>query len=176
MSDVPPPPPPPPSDGSWQAPPSGGVDGAPLASWGLRVGAYLLNVAFLIAFFVVVTILAGILGAVADGLGALVAIVGNLAGVALALYFYWLDGETGASPGKRVLGLRTVKADTGQTIGGGMGVVRAIAHIVDQIPCYLGFLWPLWDDKRQTFADKLVGTVVLSGQPKQSVGADIFSR
>jgi uncharacterized RDD family membrane protein YckC len=25
----------------------------------------------------------------------------------------------------------------------------------------LGYLWPLWDDKRQTFADKICSTVVL---------------
>ena len=163
MSDAPPPPPPPPSGGSWQATPAPGVaGGAVLASWGQRVGAYLLNAVFLIVFFIVVTILAGILGAVADGLGTLVAIVGNLAGVALALYFYWRDGETGASPGKRVLGLRTVKTETGQPIGGGMGIVRAIAHIVDQIPCYLGFLWPLWDDKKQTWGDKVASSVVVT--------------
>ena len=75
-----------------------------------------------------------------------------------------------------MLGLRTVKAETGQPIGGGMGIVRAIAHIVDQIPCYLGFLWPLWDDKRQTFADKILGTVVQSGQPKQAFGPEIFKK
>jgi uncharacterized RDD family membrane protein YckC len=27
--------------------------------------------------------------------------------------------------------------------------------------CYVGYLWPLWDDKRQTFADKILGTVVV---------------
>ena len=26
---------------------------------------------------------------------------------------------------------------------------------------YLGYLWPLWDDKRQTFADKILSTVVV---------------
>jgi hypothetical protein len=27
---------------------------------------------------------------------------------------------------------------------------------------YLGYLWPLWDAKRQTFADKICSTVVLA--------------
>jgi hypothetical protein len=27
----------------------------------------------------------------------------------------------------------------------------------------VGFLWPLWDRKRQTFADKLMSTVSVSG-------------
>jgi uncharacterized RDD family membrane protein YckC len=33
---------------------------------------------------------------------------------------------------------------------------------VDAIPFFIGFLWPLWDRRRQTFADKLLGTVVLA--------------
>ena len=37
--------------------------------------------------------------------------------------------------------------------------MRQIAHYVDQFVCYLGYLWPLWDDKRQTLADKIMGTV-----------------
>ena len=44
-------------------------------------------------------------------------------------------------------------------------VVRALpAHILDALPCYLGYLWPR-DRKRQTFADKIVKTVVIN-QPK----------
>ncbi|MDQ1539752.1 MAG: hypothetical protein QOH29_478, partial [Actinomycetota bacterium] len=27
---------------------------------------------------------------------------------------------------------------------------------------YLGYLWPLWDSKRQTFADKILKTVVVN--------------
>ncbi len=178
MSDAPfPPPPPPPAGGSWQQPtPPGSLGGAPLASWGQRVGAYLLNMAFLMAAFIAVAIVAGILGAVVDFVGVLVGLVGYLGVTFASFYFYWLDGEVGASPGKRLLGLRTVKADTGQVIGGGMGIVRAIAHVADQIICGIGFLFPLWDEKRQTLADKIVGTVVLSGQPKGELGPAIFKK
>ena len=34
-------------------------------------------------------------------------------------------------------------------------------HVLDSLPCYLGYLWPLWDAKRQTFADKIMSTVVV---------------
>lgn len=157
-------------------PPPGGGAGAPLATWGQRVGAYLLNTVILFAGFVAVAVVAGIIGAVSDVLGVLVTLAGNVVIIAASLYFYWLDGETGASPGKRVLGLRTVKADTGELIGGGMGIVRAIAHIVDQLVCFIGFLLPLWDEKRQTIADKIVGTVVLAGQPKRDFGPELFKK
>ena len=46
-----------------------------------------------------------------------------------------------------------------------MGVLRHFAHILDMLPCMIGFLWPLWDAKRQTFADKVIGTFVIN-QPK----------
>jgi uncharacterized RDD family membrane protein YckC len=32
---------------------------------------------------------------------------------------------------------------------------------VDAFICYIGFLWPLWDTKRQTLADKIMQTVVI---------------
>jgi uncharacterized RDD family membrane protein YckC len=54
-----------------------------------------------------------------------------------------------------------VRAADGSYIGGGMAFVRELAHVLDGLPCYLGYLWPLWDDKRQTFSDKVCGTVVV---------------
>jgi uncharacterized RDD family membrane protein YckC len=30
------------------------------------------------------------------------------------------------------------------------------------IPLYLGFLWMLWDNKKQTWHDKAAGTVVVA--------------
>ena len=74
------------------------------------------------------------------------------------------QGRTGYSVGKGVLGIRLLKEETGQPIGAGMSFVRQIAHVLDSI-CYIGYLWPLWDRKRQTFADKVIGTVVVD-QPR----------
>ena len=44
-----------------------------------------------------------------------------------------------------------------------MNFVRIIAHFLDSLACYIGWLWPLWDDKRQTFADKVCGSIVVNG-------------
>ena len=49
----------------------------------------------------------------------------------------------------------------GQPIGGGMAFVRDLAHTVDGLICYVGYLMPLWDARRQTVADKMLNTVVL---------------
>ena len=70
------------------------------------------------------------------------------------------QGRTGQSVGKKVMGIKLVDERTGQPIGAGMAFVRDLAHTLDGF-FYLGYLWPLWDDKRQTFADKILSTVVV---------------
>jgi uncharacterized RDD family membrane protein YckC len=98
--------------------------------------------------------------------GASVGVALMLAGYALMLGLtiwnrYIRAGRTGQSWGKKVLGIRLVRESDGQPIGAGMAFVRDLAHIVDGF-FYLGYLWPLWDAKRQTFADKICSTVVLA--------------
>ncbi|HYN17024.1 MAG TPA: RDD family protein, partial [Actinomycetes bacterium] len=63
---------------------------------------------------------------------------------------------------KQVLNIRLLRMQDGQPMGGGMAFVRDLAHIVDALPCYIGFLFPLWDARRQTFADKIMSTVVIA--------------
>ncbi|WP_082593998.1 RDD family protein [Phycicoccus sp. Soil802] len=70
------------------------------------------------------------------------------------------QGRTGQSIGKKVMGIRLIDEHTGQPIGAGMAFVRELAHALDGA-VYIGYLWPLWDDKRQTFADKILNTVVV---------------
>lgn len=60
-----------------------------------------------------------------------------------------------------MVGLRLISEATGEPIGAGMAFVRDICHILDSLACYIGFLFPLWDAKRQTFADKIIHTVVI---------------
>jgi uncharacterized RDD family membrane protein YckC len=71
------------------------------------------------------------------------------------------QGTTGSSIGKGIMRFKVVSEQTGQPIGFGMSIVRQIAHVVDSAICYIGWLFPLWDAKRQTIADKLVKTVCL---------------
>jgi uncharacterized RDD family membrane protein YckC len=68
-------------------------------------------------------------------------------------------GRTGQSVGKRAMRLYLVSERTGNPMGAGMCFIRELLHYVDGI-MYLGYLWPLWDPRRQTFADKVVSTVV----------------
>jgi uncharacterized RDD family membrane protein YckC len=80
-----------------------------------------------------------------------------------AVYFFWnfgyRQGKTGSSIGKSVLKFKVVSESTWQPIGFWLSIVRQFAHYIDQLICYIGYLWPLWDDKRQTLADKIMSTV-----------------
>ena len=88
-----------------------------------------------------------------------------LASVVGLFYLIWnygyRQGTTGSSMGKSVMKFKVVSEVTGQPIGFGMSVVRFLAHFVDAIICFIGFLFPLWDSKRQTLADKIMTTVCL---------------
>jgi uncharacterized RDD family membrane protein YckC len=85
--------------------------------------------------------------------------------IGLIIWNRWIRaGRTGQSWGKKVLGIRLVRESDGQPIGAGLAFGRDLAHVVDGF-LYLGYLWPLWDAKRQTFADKICSTVVLARPP-----------
>jgi uncharacterized RDD family membrane protein YckC len=85
-----------------------------------------------------------------------------LLSIGLGVYNRWVrSGRTGRSWGRQKLGIRLVGDATGGPIGGGRAFVRDLAHVVDSLVCNLGYLFPLWDPKRQTLADKMTGTVVI---------------
>jgi uncharacterized RDD family membrane protein YckC len=129
------------------------------ASWGARVGAYLID--SLIAG-VPYLIFVGIGAAIGGSFGTVLTVVGALLAFGISVYNRWiLAGQTGQSYGRKALGIRLVGEQTGQPIGGGMAFVRDIAHFVDSLICYIGWLFPLWDDKKQTIGDKIVKTVVV---------------
>ena len=144
----------------------GQVTGPPdrdqLGSWLQRVGAYLID-------FLVVGIpglIGGYLNVQAtvnpgDSAGIVPAIL-VLVTLGLAIWNIVIrQGSTGQSVGKQVLGLKLVRESDGQPIGAGMSFVRQICHFLDGLACYVGYLWPLWDQKRQTFADKIMSTLVI---------------
>ncbi|HEX2375163.1 MAG TPA: RDD family protein [Actinomycetota bacterium] len=156
------------------APPQGGYVpdqpgyymGRTLANWPQRVGAYLID--YLIAAipaFIAVLLFSGTDPGETPSAGAgLVAFLLYL--VSLGIWLYnraIMMGRTGQSWGKQVLNLRLVRMADGQPMGGGMCFLRDLLHILDALFCYIGFLWPIWDARRQClFSDKIVNTVVLS--------------
>lgn len=167
MSDVPLPPPPPPM----------GITPPPtpeLATWGQRVLAYLIDgsVSMLGSVIMIMSTMSMVgsmsvneaTGEVTQPTLGPLYYIGLLVGLAGSVFFIWSyvirQGKTGQSLGKSKVGIKVVSM-TGQPLTAGNFVVRWLCHIIDGIPCYLGFLWPLWDAQKQTFTDKILSTVVV---------------
>jgi uncharacterized RDD family membrane protein YckC len=132
-------------------PMSSGWQGPPLATWGLRVQSSFID------YFALALLATLVRFTISSALGTLI----SLAAIGWGLYNAYQSGETGQSYGKKIAGTRLLREQDGQVLGGGLAVGRYFLHILDALPCYLGFLWPLWDAKKQTFADKIVKSVVI---------------
>lgn len=77
-----------------------------------------------------------------------------------ALYFLGLWTLRGETIGKMILGLKILKED-GSRLTFMTALVRYIGYYLSSLPLLLGFLWAAWDEKRQTWHDKIAGTCVV---------------
>lgn len=101
-------------------------------------------------------------GALDGGALAIAIVLASVGALLAAILIIRWQGQ-GASPGMKAAGNRLVDAHTLQPIGGGRATGRYFASILSSIPCYLGFLWMLWDGNRQTWHDKMTNSVVVKG-------------
>ena len=143
------------------------------ASWGTRVRARLIDqfptylglIIFCVGYLIFIVRLASSSGSTSQltmpavvmiiGLGAMLVSLGWVA------YNRWhLAGKTGQSVGKRVSKIRLIGAETYAPIGLRNAFLRDLVHILDALTL-VGYLLPLWDEKRQTFADQVMKTVVI---------------
>ncbi|MFI0711922.1 RDD family protein [Streptomyces inhibens] len=162
------------------------------ASWGARVGALLIDGLIIAAVPIILYIIAGVMAAgsassasdaanscppgdyncisnaynsasSATPVAALIIMVlAWLIIVGGSFFLMAKEGSTGQTPGKKTVGIKVIKETTGQPLGFGMTFVRYLCRYLNGLLCGIGWLWPLWDEKNQTFADKIVGTVVVS--------------
>jgi len=129
-------------------------NGRELADWGSRVVAFLIDAAPLVP------------GIAAIDIGnthhwAALTTLGWIAVLPLWLYNRWYrQSTTGQSWGKQVMGLKLVDMYLKNSLWWKAGL-RDAAHYVDLI-CVVGFLLPIADSQRQTVADKMLRTVVVS--------------
>ncbi|QGK69284.1 RDD family protein [Allosaccharopolyspora coralli] len=148
------------------------------AEWGTRLGGYLLD-GLIVSGAQIVAMLAGaIVGAI---LGVLVGlgdpgvggVVGGLAFFIILIagtfgFAFWnivyRRGVYGQTLGQKIVKLKTVSEETGQVIGAGNAFLRQLCHVLDTLACYVGWFAPLWEPKKQTWADKIMATVVVSAE------------
>ena len=110
----------------------------------------------------VIGILIGVVG------GALGSVIGGAAGwllvfmlvIAYVVVYLWLVSTRGQSPGKMAIGIKIVKMD-GSAIGIGGALIREIIGKLVSSIFYLGYIWILFDGKRQGWHDKIAGTIVV---------------
>lgn len=131
-----------------------------LADWPQRALALLIDIVPVIVVVIIFDFIGAAVISFAFGY------LGDLANIAIALFLAYQVGTFGSTPGMRIIGLKCVSSQTGQVIGVGNGIVRALAHFVDDIICFVGWFFPLWDAQRQTIADKLMHTIVIKVPPQ----------
>ena len=75
-------------------------------------------------------------------------------------YFVVLNGYSGRTIGKMLMGIRIISVD-GATIGFWQSFVRWIGYYISGIFLFIGFLWSIIDRNSQSWHDKLAGTFVI---------------
>lgn len=145
------------------------------AGWWQRVGATILDGLIAIPFLIpgMVVLLAGptevkFRNDGFDGAGLYeepttgtvgLAVLVYLAGFVAYLIFYCRRvSRVGSSLGMSATGYRIIDANTGGNISMGKSIGRWFARYLSALPCYLGYLWPLWDAENRTFHDMIVQT------------------
>lgn len=130
---------------------------------GRRIGAGLIDVLVLLVLLVVVGVIfgedetgGGSVGVTLEGVSALVFVL------AAYLYYGITEAMSGQTLGKRLLGIRVVKADGGGKPGAGAIALRTILRIVDGIAFYLVGLIVILatGQRRQRVGDLAAGTTV----------------
>ncbi|QNJ96498.1 RDD family protein (plasmid) [Mycolicibacterium fluoranthenivorans] len=129
---------------------------AVFASWRARAGALLLDVlpgAALLATTALVALSVPLRGAwwwVCVSIGAATVL-------STALNRLVLPATARQSLGRAVFGI-TVVHRNGTPVGAWWLLLRDLAHLLDTAAMFAGWLWPLWEGRRRTFADILLRT------------------
>jgi uncharacterized RDD family membrane protein YckC len=186
---APPAPPPPPGPegmssyggpvppGGWQQPIAQhpGWTGQPLASWGSRVAATLIDWVILLIPVIVLTVIVVAIATGSDTAGWVTGVLGFLAFLVVVFVYapvlMMRQGKhNGQTWGKQAIGIRVVR-DSGQPMSFGWAALREIAvkglavsiasSIIPLIPWLLDILWPLWDDENRALHDIVCSTHVV---------------
>lgn len=86
---------------------------------------------------------------------------------AIAIVIFWTYKS--ATPGKMLIGLSIVDANTGDKPSPRQCIVRYFGYYVSMIPLLLGIIWVGIDKRKQGWHDKLAGTVVIRNTQTEPV-------
>jgi uncharacterized RDD family membrane protein YckC len=175
------------------------ADGVPLASWGKRFAAWLLDgiILVVISYFVVRAVVPDYMTSiqnVIDAAGrqdqtevqnAINQLTGQAVRAGLAAWLvvtaycivFWMT--TAQTPGKMAIGISVRRMDQPGPLDFATSIRRRLISAIQLIPFISGIyviiwlldgLWPLWDDKRQALHDKVARTYVVEGKQPRKQG------
>jgi uncharacterized RDD family membrane protein YckC len=83
------------------------------------------------------------------------------------LYYWLFTGLKGQTLGKMAVGIKVVD-ETGAMPGLGVAALREIpGKIISTIVICVGFLWIIWDERKQGLHDKIAKTCVIRVKSRQ---------
>jgi len=85
--------------------------------------------------------------------------------------FFWVK-QDGQTLGNKLLAIKVVRED-GKPLDVATAVIRYIGYIISGFVLNLGFLWVIWDKKKQGWHDKMAKTVVVKTDGKSHTGIAI---
>jgi Mce-associated membrane protein len=128
-----------------------------LAPWNFRGGAFAVDVLPVIAVATTMALVALTVPGRGVWWWSCVSVIG-LAILAMLVNRLLLPAATGWSLGRALFGIAVARRD-GPAAGPWRRLLRDVAHLLDTASV-VGWLWPLWDSRRRTFADLLLRTEV----------------
>ncbi|HET6734183.1 RDD family protein [Mycobacterium sp.] len=130
----------------------------PLASWPARAGAFAVDVLLGVAVIATMALL-WLMAPQRGWLWWVYTVAAALVLLATAVNRWLLPTITGWSLGRALFGIAVRQRD-GADVGVLRLVGRDLTHLLDTAALFIGWLWPLWDRRRRTFADLLLRTEV----------------
>lgn len=127
---------------------------APLAGFGRRAAATVLDAALLFVAYILIA-------ALLISLGTPAALAAGLLYLMPLIYYPvgWSRLSEGQTFGKRAFDIEVVQRN-GEFISPWRAIGRFLAANLSAIPLGLGFWWAIWDTEHQTWHDKIAGTWV----------------
>jgi len=134
------------------------------ASFWRRLGGYLID--YIVLFLIIDLPMIGLLSILGISWGDELSLTVNgwwilISFVGVTLYHVLLEsGSKQSTFGKRMLGMKVVDTN-GQRISFGRAVGRFFSKFLSAVILLIGYLMPLWTERRQALHDKIAGTYVI---------------
>jgi uncharacterized RDD family membrane protein YckC len=109
---------------------------------------------------IILSVVGSIIGAIfgeSPGQGGVGTGVSLILGIA---YYAYTFSQWGQSIGAKALGLKVIDAN-GNNPSVGQAIIRTLMSYVSAAVFLIGYLWAIWDARKQTWHDKVAGTFVV---------------